>query len=134
VAWTLLTRTGSWGHYVSSAPGTDMATLKPGDWKVTADQAFIRKDNAGTIAGVKPSVESIAPKPGTAGSTFAATIVGNALTGATGVTYGGTAATGIAVTNAQQLTGTFPSKTAGAYPVVVTTAAGSSNPHQYPVN
>jgi hypothetical protein len=134
VAWTLLTRTGSWGHYVSSAPGTDMATLKPGDWKVTADQAFIRRDNAGTIAGVKPTVETISPKPGTAGSTFAATVGGNALTGATGVTFGGTAATGISVTNAQQLTCTFPSKTAGAYPVVVATPAGSSNPHQYPVS
>jgi hypothetical protein len=133
MSWKLLTRTGSWGHYVSSAPGTDMPTLKPGDWKVMSDQAFIRKDNAGTIAGITPSVEAVAPKPGTAGSTFSATITGNGLTGTTGVTYGGTACTAISVTNAQQLTCTFPSKTAGAYPVVVTTPVGSSSPHQYPV-
>src|SRR5262245_19225266 len=133
MAWTLLTRSGSWGHYVSSAPGTDMATLKSGDWKVMADQAFIRKDNAATIAGVKPHIESISPRPGTAGSTFAATITGNALTGTTGVTCGGTAATGISVANAQQITCTMPSKTAGAYQVVVTTAAGTSPPYQYPV-
>ena len=133
MAWTLLTRTGSWGHYVSSAPGTDMATLKSGDWKVMADQAWIRKDNAATIAGIKPSVESVQPKPGTAGATFAATIVGNGLTGTTGVTYGGTACTAVSVTNAQQLTCTFPSKTAGVYAVVVTTPTGTSSPHNYPV-
>ena len=68
MTWTLITRTGSWGHYVSSAPGTDMATLKPGDWKVMSDQAYIRKDNIGTIAGINPNIDAVSPKPGTAGA------------------------------------------------------------------
>jgi len=133
VTWSLVTRSGSWGHYVSSAPGTDMPTLKPGDWKVMVDQAWIRKDNIGTIANISPNIDAISPKPGTAGSTFAAVITGTSLTGATAVTYGGTACTGITVTGSTQINCTFPSKAAGAYPVVVTTPVGSSKQHMYPV-
>ena len=133
MTWTLVTRTGSWGHYVSSAPGTDMATLKPGDWKVMSDQAYIRKDNIGTIAGINPNIDAVSPKPGTAGATFAAVVTGTSFTGATAVTYGGTACTAITVTGSTQINCTFPSKPAGSYPVVVTTPVGTSKQHMYPV-
>jgi hypothetical protein len=110
-----------------------MPTLKPGDWKVMSDQAYIRKDNIGTIAGINPNIDAIAPKPGTANATFAAVITGTSFTGATAVTYGGTAATGITVTGTTQINCTMPSKAAGSYPVVVTTPVGTSKQHMYPV-
>jgi hypothetical protein len=110
-----------------------MATLKPGDWKVLPDQAWIRKDNIGTIANISPNIDAISPKPGTAGSTWAGVITGTSLTGATAVTYGGTACTAVSVTGSTQINCTFPSKTAGAYPVVVTTPVGASKQHQHPV-
>jgi hypothetical protein len=133
MSWTLISRTGSWGHYRASAPATDMPNLKPGDWKVMADQAFIRKDNAGTIAGVTPNVDDINPRIGVANVTNAVTLNGKNFTGATGVTFGGTAATLVTVVNNNQLTCTLPAKAAGAYLVVVTTPTGSSPGFNYGV-
>ena len=53
------------------------------------------------------------------------TIAGTNLTGATAVTIGGTAATGMTVVNATTITATSPAHAAGAADVVVTTPGGT---------
>lgn len=55
----------------------------------------------------------------------AVTIAGENLKGVTGITVGGTAATAVTVVSDEKVTATFPAKTAGSYPVVVTNATGS---------
>jgi hypothetical protein len=133
MTWSLVTRSGSWGHFRSTAPGTDMPTLKAGDWKVASDQAFIRKDNALADASV-PTIDNIAPDRGQSNQTFPATVNGSGFAGVTGVTFGGTACTAITVVNSGQITCTFPSKPNGNYPVVVTNPLGSSDSYMYRVN
>jgi len=63
--------------------------------------------------------------PCTAGGT-PVTITGAGFTGATAVTFGGTAATAVVVVNANTLTATTPAKAAGTYDVRVTTPKGTS--------
>lgn len=53
------------------------------------------------------------------------TITGTLFTGATGVTFGGTAATSVTVVNATTITCVSPAKAAGLYDVAVTTPAGT---------
>lgn len=73
-----------------------------------------------------PSNIAIAPKrlPLAGGKV---TITGRNLEGVTGVTFGGTAGTGLDITNAADgvITVVAPAKTAGAYDVIVTDAVGS---------
>lgn len=72
-----------------------------------------------------PTVTTVTPNTGgTAGGT-AVTLVGTNFTGATGVTFGGTAATSVVVVNDTHITLVTPAKTAGAKDVVVTTPAGT---------
>lgn len=54
-------------------------------------------------------------------------VFGDNFTGATGVTFGGTAGTVFSVVDDNTIRVTSPAKTAGAYPVVVTKAVGNSN-------
>jgi hypothetical protein len=54
-------------------------------------------------------------------------ITGSGFTGATGVTFGGTAATSVTVVNDTTITCVTPAKAAGAHAIVVTTPLGSSN-------
>jgi len=75
---------------------------------------------------LQPSVSSISPNTGLAAGGTAVTISGINFTGATGVTFGGTAATAVAVVNANTITCTSPAKAAGTYDVVVTTPNGTS--------
>ncbi|CAB5690482.1 IPTL-CTERM protein sorting domain [Delftia tsuruhatensis] len=73
-----------------------------------------------------PTVTSVSPTAGpTAGGT-SVVITGTNLSGATTVTFGGTAATGFTVNSATQITATSPAGSAGPVDVRVTTAGGTS--------
>ena len=72
-----------------------------------------------------PTVTSVSPNSGpTAGGT-SVTITGTNFNGATAVTFGGTAATGITVESATSITATTPVGAVGAVDVAVTTPGGT---------
>lgn len=73
-----------------------------------------------------PAVASVSPSTGLAAGGTAVTISGTGLTGATGVTFGGTPATAVVVVNPNTITATSPAKAAGTYDVRVTTPNGTS--------
>lgn len=54
-------------------------------------------------------------------------LLGSYFTGATAVTFGGTAATNFVVVDNTHIEAVYPAKAAGSYPVVVTNPAGVSN-------
>ena len=68
---------------------------------------------------------SMTPSTGPAAGGTAVVIKGVNLSGATGVTFGGTAGTAFSVVNDTTINVTSPAKTAGAHAVVVTDDAGN---------
>jgi hypothetical protein len=77
------------------------------------------------VAAQAPTVIGIGPSSGPVAGGMVATIAGTNFTGATSVTFGGTAATGINVVSSTQITATTPAHAAGSVDVVVTTPAGT---------
>lgn len=77
-------------------------------------------------APAAPTVSSLSPATGfmTGGSTI--TLTGSGFTGATAVSFGGTAATNVVVVNDTTLTVTSPVHSAGTVDISVTTPAGST--------
>lgn len=71
-----------------------------------------------------PVITSITPSTGSTAGGTAVTINGHDLLGATVVSFGGTTATSIVITDTR-ITCVTPAKTAGAKDVIVTTPAGS---------
>jgi hypothetical protein len=74
-----------------------------------------------------PSVGSVTPGTGLAAGGTAVTISGNAFTGATGVTFGGVAATAVVVVGPNTITAMSPAHAVGTVDVIVTTPKGSSS-------
>ena len=73
-----------------------------------------------------PTVTDVTPDAGpTAGGT-SVVIIGTNLTGATAVSFGGTAASSFTVNSATQITATAPARSAGTVDITVTTASGTS--------
>ena len=72
-----------------------------------------------------PDVTSCTPDSGSTAGGTAVTIAGANFTGATGVTFGGDAATSVSVVSDISITCVTPAHAAGAVDVVVTTSAGS---------
>lgn len=82
--------------------------------------------NDPVTAGVaSPTVTSIAPATGSTTGSDVVIITGTGFTGATEVTFNGTAATGVTVDSATQITATTPAGTAGAADIKVTTPDGA---------
>ena len=79
--------------------------------------------------GNLPVVSSITPDGAGEGDTV--TVVGDNLTGASEVDFGGVAGTGLLVVNDNVLTVVLPAGSAGTVQVVVTTPAGESEPFNY---
>lgn len=73
-----------------------------------------------------PTIRTVSPATGPAAGGTVITITGTWFTTGTTVTVGGTAATAIDVDTDMKLKCTTPAKAAGAYDVVVTTAAGAA--------
>jgi hypothetical protein len=119
---------GSWGAATSSAPATDFPAVLalPGTWHwyPGGTTLAVRKDQWGTLAAT-PEVDSIAPTTGPAGGGTGVTIRGSGLIGSTGVTFGGTAATGFIVNSDATVTCITPAHAAGAVPVIVLNPRGN---------
>jgi len=73
-----------------------------------------------------PIVTGVSPAGGLAAGRTAPTISGAGFTGATGVTFGGTAATAVVVVNPNTITATSPAHAVGTVDVRVTTPNGTS--------
>jgi hypothetical protein len=73
-----------------------------------------------------PTVTSLTPSSGPAAGGTSVVIAGTGFTGATAVSFGGTAATTFTVDNANQITATAPAHAAGTVDVSVTTTGGTS--------
>ncbi|WP_428144454.1 IPTL-CTERM sorting domain-containing protein [Delftia acidovorans] len=73
-----------------------------------------------------PTLTNLAPNSGSTAGSTSVTLTGNNLTGATAVSFGGTAALGYTVNNATTITATTPAHAAGAVNVSVTTPGGSA--------
>jgi hypothetical protein len=133
VAWTIKPA-GSWGVATSNAPATDVATVLalPGSWKfdqypqgaTPTQRLFVRKDQWGSLTA-GPEVDSVVPNTGTAAGATGVTITGSGLIGSTGVTFGGTAATGFLVNSDAVITCITPAHAAGAVNVVVANPRGN---------
>ncbi|MFE6866463.1 IPT/TIG domain-containing protein [Kitasatospora sp. NPDC057692] len=79
-----------------------------------------------------PAVTAVAPDHGPLAGGTVVTLTGTDLTGATAVTFGGTAATAFTVDSDTRITATVPAAaTAGKADVIVTTPAGTSTAQQY---
>ncbi|HEY2300790.1 MAG TPA: IPT/TIG domain-containing protein [Acidimicrobiales bacterium] len=119
---------GSWGAATSSAPATDFAAALalPGTWHwyPGTTTLAVRKDQWGTLAAT-PEVDSIQPTGGPQAGGTGVTIRGSGLIGSTGVTFGGTAATGFVVNSDATVTCITPAHAAGAVPVVVLNPRGN---------
>ncbi len=73
-----------------------------------------------------PTISSLSPTSGAAAGGTTVTIIGTNFTGATNVTFGGVAGTGLSVASDTQLTVTTPAHAAGAVDVVVITLGGTA--------
>ena len=98
-------------------------TLKPGSLIDKFIISDIARNGAETMP--LPDVTSCTPDSGSTAGGTAVTIAGANFTGATGVTFGGDAATSVSVVSDISITCVTPAHAAGAVDVVVTTSAGS---------
>ena len=73
-----------------------------------------------------PTLTNVAPNSGSTAGSTSVTLTGTNLTGATAVSFGGTAALGYTVNNATTITATTPAHAAGAVNVAVITPGGSA--------
>lgn len=89
--------------------------------------AFQRTAAVGAAPTVSSAVNAIGTSVGDLGGGYTVTITGTNFTGATGVTFGGTAATSVVVVNATTITCVAPAKAAGTYTVAVTTPGGTGS-------
>ncbi len=79
-----------------------------------------------TYTGTSPMVGSVSPSTGPVGGGTTVVITGSGFTGATSVSFGGTAAGSFAVNTDSQITVTSPAHTAGTVNVFVTVGAVTS--------
>ena len=79
-----------------------------------------------TYEVLPPAITSVSPNFGVTAGGTSVVITGVRFTGATSVTFGGTAATSFTVNSDTQITAVSPAKTAGTYAVRVTSPNGTS--------
>ena len=95
-------------------------TTPEGTSPITATDTF-------TYTYPTPSVSAVSPSSGPVGGNQSVTISGHGLTGATAVSFGGSAGTGIVVNSDTSITVTTPAHAAGTVDVTVTTPGGTSS-------
>jgi len=101
---------------------TDDASINGTSALTTAEQTFDL-----TFIAVPPTLTSVSPATGSTAGGTVVTLTGTGFTGASSVTFGGTAATAFTVDSATQITATTPARALGAVSVVVTTTPGGTN-------
>lgn len=104
----------------ASSPLSPSVTLSGGGASNTASASD------STVVQQLPTVTALSPTVGTTAGGTSVTVTGTNFTGATAVTFGGTAAVGYTVNSATQITATSPAGTAGLVNVRVTTPSGTS--------
>lgn len=77
-------------------------------------------------AGAVPAVTSLSPTSGTTGGGTVVTITGSGFTGATGVTFGDTAAAGFTVISDTSIQAVSPAHPGGTWDIIVTGPGGTS--------
>ncbi|MGB7992391.1 MAG: PKD domain-containing protein [Methanoregula sp.] len=118
--------------YTYNTAGTYTVSLTIGDGGVlpgntSTQTATITVTAAATTTPAAPAVTSISPTYGPLSTGTTITITGTNFTGATGVTFGGTAANSFSVVSSTEITATSPaSVTPGQVDVLVTTPEGIS--------
>lgn len=128
MAWTKLDTAGSWGLATTSAPASDLPAVLalPGCWPVgDQPQAMVRRDQWAHLAAA-PSITAVSPDTGPAAGSTGVTVEGDWFVGATGVTFGGAAATGFIVDANDTITCLTPPHAAGTVPVVVQSPRGNA--------
>jgi autotransporter passenger strand-loop-strand repeat protein len=115
---------------VATINGSGTATtLAAGMTTIMASVSGISGSTTLTVTAVSalPTVSGVSPASGPAAGGTTVTITGTNFTGATRVSFGGTAATGFHVNSTTSLTATTPAGSAGqSVDITVTTAAGTS--------
>ncbi len=116
------------------APGTPAPwTFKAGPWyrdgtlQTDLPSTYIPKFRITGGAVVAPVISTVSPAAGPAAGGTSVAITGTGLSGATGVYFGGTAATSFTVNSPTQITAVTPARTAGTVDVSVTTGGGTSS-------
>lgn len=92
---------------------------------VYTDGAISRTVSVTIGVPTNPVVTGVSPSTSTTDGGVTATITGSQLTGTTGVTIGGVAATNVVVVSDSEITFTVPAGIEGSATIVVTTSAGS---------
>ena len=126
MAWTLHPA-GSWGIATSSNPTADMPAVLalPGSWPMGQQPScYVRKDQWGSLLA-PPAVDTVTPNTGVAAGGTGVTLTGDGLVGSTGVTFGGTAATGFLVNSDTTVTCITPAHAVGAVDVVLANPRGN---------
>jgi hypothetical protein len=108
----------------SNAPGQD-ATVVGTIWSTRGGDSLVSNVVVAPPVAVPPAITGVSPANGTTAGGTTVTITGTNLTGATAVTFGGTAATSFTVDSPTQITAVTPARSAGAADVVVTTPDGT---------
>ena len=138
-----VTRTASTGTpgYALSGSGANYTLTASGMSVPTTIGVSVAADVAGTAAGSRnlssgspvtgtftppPTLSLVSPSTGASAGGDSVTLTGQYFTGATSVTFGGTAATGFTVVNATTITATTPAGASGPVSVIVTTPFGSN--------
>lgn len=106
-------------------------TFTPGSTVVAETDFTIQGSNTNAVVAaieIEQSVtlDSINSNSGTASGGAGVTLTGAGLTGATGVTFDGVAATSVNVVNSTTVTAVTPAHAAGVVDVVITTPSGSA--------
>lgn len=106
-------------------------TYTPGATVVSQTSFPIQGSNTNALtaaiqidAGV--TLSSVSPSSGAASGGTGVTLTGTGLTGTTGITFGGTAATSVHFVNSTTVTAVTPAHATGAVDVVITTSSGSA--------
>ena len=112
---------------VTTAGGT--ATITGGfTYQATSRQsrtAAVAPSQSSLSAAAVPTITTVSPASGTTNGGTSVVLTGTGFTGATGVTFGGAAATAFTVNTDTQITATAPAHAAGAVNVSVTTSGGT---------
>lgn len=111
----------------SSTQVTAVSPAGTGSVNVTVTTAGGRSNGLPFAYGNAPVITGITPAFGLAAGGETVTITGSVFTGASSVTFGGTAASAFTVDSDSQITVTTPAHAAGTVEVVVTTSVAASN-------
>ncbi len=87
--------------------------------------AAVAPSQSSLSAAAVPTITTVSPASGTTNGGTSVVLTGTGFTGATGVTFGGAAATAFTVNTDTQITATAPAHAAGAVNVSVTTSGGT---------